>query len=233
VAHGKFGRTKLFIARHCLSKGELPRRRERRSWPASRTSATAMIPARHTNLLFGGMRLCIPVAVLLAVSAPISVWANQTAGDAQANRQVVTAAFERWAAGGTGFYQDILWPDASWTIMGSGWAARTYGSRAELIARAVRPVTERLKVPIKPAVTKVWTEDNAVIVLWSGVGITCNDTTYKNDYVWIFYMQNKKAMRATAFLDLAAYYELIKQVRPEQCSPGPFSSNYWVPRASS
>jgi len=179
---------------------------------------TAMIPGRPANLFFGGIKLCIPVAVLLAVLVPIAVWANQTAGDEQVNREVITAAFERWAAGGTGLYQDVLWPDASWTIMGSGWAARTYGSRDDLIVSAVRPVTERLKVPIKPTVTKIWTEENAVIVLWSGVGITCNDTTYKNDYVWIFYMQNKKAVRATAFLDLAAYYELIRQVRPEQCS---------------
>lgn len=175
-----------------------------------------MTPTRHANRFFGGIKLCIPVAMLLAVSAPTAVWANETA-DEQANREVVTAAFERWAAGGTGFYQDVLSPDASWTIMGSGWAARTYGNLDDLIAIAVKPVTERLKVPIKPTVSKIWAEDDAVIALWSGVGITCNETTYKNDYIWIFYMQNKKAVRATAFLDLSAYYELIRQVRPEQC----------------
>lgn len=75
--------------------------------------------------------MAILVAVVLSASAcapvPVSAAPAVAPADVQTerNRQAVTAAFDRWAGGGTGFFDDMLARDIVWTIEGSGPSAGT------------------------------------------------------------------------------------------------------------
>jgi len=114
--------------------------------------AMMTLGSKRVTVVIRLLKFCVPVAMTLILSTSTATWANDAADVEKTNRQVITKAFERWAAGGTSFYQDVLSPDASWTIMGSEWAAQTYKGRDDLIARAVKPISERLKAPSKPIV---------------------------------------------------------------------------------
>lgn len=66
---------------------------------------TCPLPAALLALVVTGALVAPPVAS--ATSRP----------DTEArNRQIVTEAFERWQAGGTGFFNEVLSADVVWTI---------------------------------------------------------------------------------------------------------------------
>ncbi|WP_371346019.1 nuclear transport factor 2 family protein [Ancylobacter sp. IITR112] len=128
------------------------------------------------------------------------------------NRQIVTEAFERWQAGGTTFFQDVLSPDVVWTIEGSGPSAGRYEGREALVERAVRPLVARLAGPIRPVEKTVWADGDHVIVRWEGVATARDGQPYVNRYAWILRMQDGRAVEVTAFLDLPAYDEVLRRV---------------------
>lgn len=130
----------------------------------------------------------------------------------QRNRQAVTAAFDKWAAGGSGFFEEILAPDVVWTIPGSGTGAGTYRGRDDFIARAVAPFARRLSAPIKPSVRNIWADGDHVIIHWDGAGTARDGQPYRNSYAWIFRMKDGKAAEVTAFLDLAPYGDVLSRV---------------------
>jgi uncharacterized protein len=130
----------------------------------------------------------------------------------QRNKETIAAAFGRWVAGGTGFFDEALAPDVAWTIPGSSPVAGTYASRDDFIARAVRPFARRLSGPIKPTARNIWADGEHVIVHWDGAGTARDGEPYNNSYAWIFQMKDGKAAEVTAFLDLAPYDAVLRRV---------------------
>ena len=157
-------------------------------------------------------------AALLALAVAATVFqpplASATAGpDTEArNRQIVTEAFERWQAGGTGFFNEVLSPDVVWTIEGSGPTAGRHEGRDALIARGVRPLTSRLATPIRPVAKTVWADGEHVIVAWQGEAMAADGRPYVNRYAWILRMQDGKAVEVNAFLDLVAYDDVLRRI---------------------
>ena len=137
---------------------------------------------------------------------------QDTATRAAHNNQMVTAAFDRWAAGGSGFFTEMLSPDVVWTIEGSGLSAGTYRGRDDFNARAVRPFVSRLRTPVRPVSKRIWAEGDHVIINWVGEAIARDGKPYRNHYVWIFRMQGDKAVEVNAFLDLAPYEDVIRRI---------------------
>lgn len=150
------------------------------------------------------------IAVLAAASACAAAagMPAETAG----NRQLVDAAFQRWATGGSGFFDEVLHDDVVWTIVGSGPSAGTYRGRQAFVERAVAPFVARLATPIKPVSRQVWADGDHVIVRWNGEATAGDGQPYRNSYVWIFRMRGGRAVEATAFLDLAAYDDVLRRV---------------------
>ena len=130
----------------------------------------------------------------------------------QRNREAVAAAFDRWAAGGSGFFEEILSPDVVWTIPGTSPAAGTYNGRDDFIARAVAPFARRLSAGVKPSVRNIWADGDHVIIHWDGAGTARDGQPYRNSYAWIFRMKDGKAAEVTAFLDLAPYDAVMRRV---------------------
>lgn len=128
------------------------------------------------------------------------------------NKQIVTEAFDRWAAGGTTFFSDVLTPDVTWTIKGSGSSAGVFQGREHFIEHAVRPFVSRLSTSIKPVSKQVWADGDHVIVNWDGTGVARDGQAYENSYAWIFRMHNGKAVEVTAFLDLAPYDDVLQRI---------------------
>ncbi|CAM3130833.1 ketosteroid isomerase [Pseudomonas floridensis] len=128
------------------------------------------------------------------------------------NKQRVTEAFDRWAAGGTTFFSDMLWPDVIWTIKGSGPSAGVYRGIDSFVEQAVRPFVSRLSSPVKPVSKRVWADGDHVIIQWDGVGVARDGQAYRNSYAWIFLMRDGKAIEATAFLDLAPYDDVLRRI---------------------
>ncbi len=159
----------------------------------------------------------IATAVFCAVLSGFAVPAlGQVATPQEAplehNKALVSAAFDRWAAGGSGFFNEVLAPDVVWTIKGSGPSAGTYHGRDDLMARAVRPLATRLSTPIRPVAKRIWAEGDHVIVNWDGEALARDGKPYTNSYVWILRMEGGRAAEVTAFLDLVAYDDVLRRI---------------------
>jgi uncharacterized protein len=132
---------------------------------------------------------------------------------AEANRQLVARAFERWAQGGNGFFRDMLAPDVIWTIKGSSPVAGTYRGVDDFLNRAVKPFADRMATPLRPtAVHHIWSEADRVAVHWDGEGTAKDGQRYRNSYVWMFRMADGRATEVVAFLDLAPFDDVIRRI---------------------
>lgn len=156
--------------------------------------------------------------VLVSVAPPAIAAAQAQAQTAQMqaaaerNKASVTAAFDRWSAGGSDFFNEVLSSNVVWTIEGSGPSAGTYRGRNDLIARAVSPLSNRLSTQIRPVSKRIWAEGDHVIINWKGEAVARDGKPYTNTYVWIFRMENGRATEVTAFLDLVAYDDVLRRI---------------------
>ncbi|VFR47336.1 hypothetical protein BER2_3536 [plant metagenome] len=153
-------------------------------------------------------------AAVLVVSTLFGGSALARGNDAstEKNRQFIAQAFEKWAAGGRTFFDDVLAPDITWIIKGTSPAAGTYQGRDDFMKRAVTPFATRLSTPIKPVVRDIWASGNDVVVHWDGTATAADGAPYSNSYVWIFRMENQRAKEVIAFLDLVPYDDVIRRI---------------------
>ncbi|GFM82591.1 hypothetical protein PSCICN_32830 [Pseudomonas cichorii] len=128
------------------------------------------------------------------------------------NKQIVSEAFDRWAAGGNSFFSEMLTPDIVWTIKGSGPSAGVYRGIDPFIEQAIRPFVSRLSRPVRPVSRQIWADGDHVIIQWDGAGVARDGQAYNNSYAWIFHMRNGKAVEVTAFLDLAPYDDVLRRI---------------------
>lgn len=163
------------------------------------------------------IRKTAPIAfagVLCAAAIGFAGASDEPASQAQEqrNKAAVTAAFDHWAAGGTGFFDEMLAPDVVWTIEGSAPSAGKYTGREDFVERAVRPFASRLSVPVRPVAKQVWADGDHVVIHWQGEGTARDGVPYRNSYAWIFRIEDEKAVEVTAFLDLAPYEDVLRRV---------------------
>lgn len=153
-------------------------------------------------------------AALLVLTMLISgcALARPVESTAERNRQFIAQAFEKWAAGGGTFFQDVLAADATWTIKGTSPVSGSYEGRDAFLEQAVVPFAARLSSPVQPTVKGIWADGDHVIVHWDGAATAADGASYSNSYVWIFRMANLRASEVTAFLDLVPYDDVIRRV---------------------
>ncbi|WP_455189932.1 nuclear transport factor 2 family protein [Foliimonas ilicis] len=129
------------------------------------------------------------------------------------NEAIVRQAFDNWVEGGNVF-AELLAPNISWTIRGSGPVARTYTGMEDFVEQGSLPLISRLSTPLVPKVHDVWAAGDTVIVRFDGSATTTSGAPYANQFVWIFQMTDGVVTEAEAFLDLAAYQEVIDNNEP-------------------
>jgi uncharacterized protein len=130
----------------------------------------------------------------------------------QRNKEIVQQYFDGWR-NGTGNFFDLLAPEATWTITGTGATAGTYRKQA-LLDRVINPTSSRLSTPIVPTVRGIWADGDMVIALWDGEATAGDGRPYRNTYTWYFRMQDGKAIEAIAFLDMQEFNDLWARVSP-------------------
>lgn len=129
------------------------------------------------------------------------------------NDRVITQAFETWE-NGTYIFDEILAPDVSWTIQGSGPVAGTYTDLETFVEQAATPLTSRLATPLVPKVHEIWAVDDTVIVRFDGSATTTSGAPYENQFIWVFRMAGGLVTEAEAFLDLEAYDAVVQNNEP-------------------
>lgn len=132
--------------------------------------------------------------------------------EAARNKRIVSAAFDRWAAGEGNIFEELLSPGVVWTIKGSGPSAGTFNGRDAFVARAVRPFVSRLSTPVRPVAQRIWADGDHVIAKWEGEAVARDGARYRNSYVWIFRMRAGKAAEVTAYLDLVPYDDVLRRI---------------------
>ena len=161
----------------------------------------------------------IVAATLSSAIAPAAVNAQARAAESsesqrrtEDNRRIVTAAFDRWAAGGTSFFDEVIAPQVVWRIEGSSSSAGIFRGRAEFMEKAVRPFASRLATAVRPIDVRIFADGEHVIAHWEGRATARDGAEYRNRYAWIFRMQDGKAIEAWAFLDLAPYDDILRRI---------------------
>lgn len=150
--------------------------------------------------------------LLLGALIPGLAQADASSDVEARNKQAVIEAFDRWGAGGTTFFRDMVAPDVVWTIKGSGPSAGVYRGLDTFLSKAVQPFVSRLSTTVRPVSKQVWADGDYVIIQWEGTGEARDGQPYVNSYVWIFHMRDGKAYEVLAYLDLPAYDDVLQRI---------------------
>lgn len=138
----------------------------------------------------------------------------RTVTNAEANNEaVVREAFKQWAAG-SGNVFDLLSPNVRWKIHGTGPVADTYNGVEDFMQRGSVPLVSRLASPLTPVVHHVWAVGERVFVRFDASATTTSGAPYRNQFVWLFRLEDGLVVEAEAFLDLVAYQEVIDNNEP-------------------
>lgn len=130
------------------------------------------------------------------------------------NRTLIADAFGRWSAG-TGDVFSLLADDVVWRIAGVDPAvAQTYRSRQALLDAAAIPLRARLSKPLKPTVRMIWADGDDVLVQWDGAAPFKDGSQYRNTYLWIMTVRDRRIVAVTAFLDNAAFAAALAKPVP-------------------
>lgn len=179
------------------------------------SNATAFGSSDYPTVLNQQSSLVQPSAIAdlsqATASNPADAQATQTIE--QRNKATVQQSFDQWR-NGTGSAFDLLAPDVTWTITGTGATAGTYRSRQALLDQVVSPTSARLSTPIVPTVRGIWADGDMVIVLWDGEATARDGRAYRNTYTWYFRMKDDQVIEAIAFLDMSKFTELWTRVSP-------------------
>ncbi|MCU4178329.1 nuclear transport factor 2 family protein [Bosea sp. BH3] len=159
--------------------------------------------------LYGGLIGFAALTVVPMVATPAHADASATAR----NETIVRDAFQRWAAG-ENVFQHLLAPDIVWTIPGSSSVARTYRGMNDFVENASVPLVSRLATPLVPQVQRIWAVEDRVMIRFNAAATTTGGHPYRNQFVWFFRMKDGKVAEAEAFLDLAAYEQVVANNTP-------------------
>lgn len=180
------------------------------------SNVTAFEPRHYPTALNQQPSLVQPLAIADLAQATQSNQADsqETQIIEQRNKATVQQYFARWR-NRTGNVFDLLAPDATWTITGTGVTAGTYRSRQALLDQVVSPTSARLSTPIVPTVRGIWADGDMVIVLWDGKATARDGRPYQNTYTWYFRMKDDQVIEAIAFLDMSKFTDLWTRVSPQ------------------
>lgn len=131
----------------------------------------------------------------------------------QANKDIIRASFDAWAAG-TGGPFTLLAPDANWTIVGNSVVSRTFGSRQEFLDVVIDPFNARLATPLVPAVRALYADGDTVVAFFDASATARDGQPYRNTYTWYLRLHDGAIVEATAFFDTIEFNEFWSRVSP-------------------
>ncbi|MCO6391790.1 nuclear transport factor 2 family protein [Aliihoeflea aestuarii] len=167
------------------------------------------------NIATARSRLIALAFVLTVAPAQASTAMESGAEIEMRNESIVRAAFEEWATGAGNVF-GLLSPEVRWTIHGSGPVADTYYGVEDFVQRASVPLVSRLTTPLTPQVHHIWAAGDRVIIRFDASATTISGAPYRNQFVWIWRIEDGSVVEAEAFLDLVAYREVVDNNEPAE-----------------
>jgi uncharacterized protein len=131
----------------------------------------------------------------------------------QANKDLVKAAFDDWAAG-TGGPFALLADDATWTIVGNSPVSRAFASKQEFIDVVIEPFNARLSTPLVPSLRGLFAEGDWVIALFDGAATAADGRPYRNTYTWYMRLRDGAVVEVIAFFDTIEFTDFWERLRP-------------------
>ena len=131
----------------------------------------------------------------------------------QANKDLIKAAFDEWAAG-TGGPFALLADDATWTVVGNSPVSRTFPSKKEFIDVVIDPFNARLSTPLVPSVRALFAEGDWVIALFDGAATAADGRPYRNTYTWYMRLRDGAVVEVIAFFDTIEFTDFWQRLSP-------------------
>jgi uncharacterized protein len=138
---------------------------------------------------------------------------ERVSGAEARNRALVEASFAAWRDG-TGSPYDLLAEDVNWTIVDRSDASKSYPSREAFMSEVIRPFNARMRDRLRPSIRNLYTDGDAVVILFDANGVAKNGEAYSNTYASFWEMADGRVVRAHAFFDSIAFNELWQRVSP-------------------
>ncbi|MDF5753746.1 hypothetical protein [Spongiactinospora sp. TRM90649] len=181
------------------------------------------------NRIVGGALGAFVMASALAVAtSPAAAATKSTAnresaargpGCSDADRKVITRAFEAWAEG-TGSITEVFAPGIVWRIEGRSLVSGTYNDKKELLDKVMGPFGARFDSspePFRPTrIEEIYCHGRTMVVHWHGGGVANDGYKYSNSYAWIMTLRRGEVVSGTAFFDTISFNELWRRVTPSR-----------------
>jgi uncharacterized protein len=135
---------------------------------------------------------------------------------ADANRRLITSAFEAWKAG-TANIADLFAPTMVWRIEGQSLVFGEYPTARDFIDDVLQPFAARFSTGqrFRPvSIRSVLADGDVVVVIWDGHGVANDGIPYDNSYAWILQLRDGKIIDGTAFFDSISFDALWRRVTP-------------------
>lgn len=136
--------------------------------------------------------------------------------ETETNREIIRRAFDSWREG-TGVISDVFAPELVWRIEGHSLASKEYRSRQEFIDQVLTPFGARFSrgERFRPTtIRSVTADDDTVVVVWDGRGVSNDGQPYANCYAWIMRLAGGQVVDGTAFYDSISFNDLWTRVQP-------------------
>lgn len=128
------------------------------------------------------------------------------------NLRTVRETFHKWSAG-KGSLNDLMAENAVIVIPGTAPHCGTF-SKSVFVRDVATPFMARFSRPPAPQARKIWSQGDDVVVLAEAEGTRRDGKPYANSYVFVLNLRRGRVVRATEFLDMAAFNDVWDQVDP-------------------
>jgi len=169
---------------------------------APKRGGTATSVSRTTSLLF--LVAGAAVGALPSVVRPY-------------NCRIVEDFFRKWGAG-RGSLFDLMIDDAEIVIPGIAPHCGSF-SKGVFLKEVATPFMARFSKPPVPVPRRIWSQGEDVAVLADAAGMRRDGKPYSNRYVFVLQMRRGRVVKATEFLDMAAFNDVWDNVEPASAEP--------------
>src|ERR1700761_4952415 len=125
------------------------------------------------------------------------------------NRKIVEHIFSETAKGNWAPLVESLADDFRFTVKGSSKWARSYDSKAVVLAELFAPVRAAMEGPILQAAIRVIAEGDLVVVEGRGRATTKQGKAYNNVYCHVLRLKNGKLVEWTEYADSALVNDVL------------------------
>lgn len=137
------------------------------------------------------------------MSSKVDSHSEASETESMSHLRIVHEAFSKWSAG-TGSILDLMPADGVVVIPGTVPHCGTF-SKSQFVTEVATPFLARFSKPPLPRLRKIWADGGNVAVLADAEGTTQDGRPYANRYVFILELRDGRLMKATEFLDMAAF----------------------------